>query len=153
MRSPSENATPPWKLQAEAVPSCRFYVEIDGVAQAVFTEVSGLQVEMTVTEYEEGGVNHFVHRVPGRVKVSNLTLKRGMAATNELFKWCMETAEGKILRRHVTVRMYDALGDEVAKWTFVNAYPVKWIGPQLSSSGNTAAIETLELAHEGLQVK
>ncbi len=144
---------PEWKLKTQAVPSCRFYVEMDGVAHAVFTEVSGLQVEMTVTEYEEGGVNHFVHRVPGRAKVGNLTLKRGMAATNELFKWCMETAQGRIRRRHVTVRMYDAAGTEVAAWTFVNAYPVKWVGPPLNSTANTAAVETLELAHQGLQVK
>jgi phage tail-like protein len=59
---------------------------------------------------------------------------------------------GNIDRRHVTVRMFDTAGKELSKWSYVNAYPVRWIGPSLNSSSNAVAIETLELAHEGLQV-
>ena len=140
-------------MPQEAYPNCRFYVEIGGVAQAVFTEVSGLQIEMTTTDYEEGGVNGFVHRLPGRMKVGNVTLKRGMTQSNELFKWCMEAASGAITRRNVTVWMYDSAGGELARWSFQNAYPVKWAGPQLAASPAAAAIETLELAHDGFALK
>jgi phage tail-like protein len=137
-------------MPVDGVANCRFYVKIDGMTTAVFTEMSGLQVETVVTEYEEGGNNGFVHRLPGRTKVGNLTLKRGIVASNEFFNWYSEILEGKLKYRHVDVLVYDAQGKELAKWSFANAFPVKWIGPQLAADGKNAAIETLELAHEGL---
>jgi phage tail-like protein len=137
-------------MPVDGVANCRFYVKIDGMTSAVFTEMSGLQVETVVTEYEEGGNNGFVHRLPGRTKVGNLTLKRGIVASNEFFNWYSEILEGKLKYRHVDVLVYDTEGKELAKWSFANAFPVKWIGPQLAADGKNAAIETLELAHEGL---
>ena len=137
-------------MPVDGVANCRFYVKIDGMTTAVFTEMSGLQVETVVTEYEEGGNNGFVHRLPGRTKVSNLTLKRGIVASNEFLNWYSEILQGKLKYRHVDVLVYDAEGKELAKWSFANAFPVKWIGPQLAADGKNAAIETLELAHEGL---
>jgi len=131
-------------------PARRFYVQIGGDTQAVFTEVTGLQVEMQVFEYQEGGNNSFVHRLPGPVKVSNITLKRGLTTSNDFFKWCMEVASRQVNRKHLSVCMYDTRGTEVARWNFQNAYPVKWIGPQFNSTSTATAIETLELAHEGL---
>lgn len=139
-------------MPTEAYPACRFYVMIDNKAQGVFTEVSGLQIEMDVMDYQEGGNNGFVHRLPGFTKVSNLTLKRGMSSSNEFFKWLADIASGKFTRRHVTLVMYDAAGEEVMRWDFLNAYPVKWIGPQFRAPDASAAIETLELAHEGVML-
>jgi phage tail-like protein len=137
-------------MGTEAYPGCRFYVMIDGQPQGVFTEVGGLQVEMDVLDYQEGGNNGFVHRLPGFTKVSNLTLKRGMTSSNEFYKWCADIANGKFTRRHITVVMYNTAGVELMRWNFVNAYPVKWVGPQLLASDKSAAVETLELAHEGV---
>lgn len=137
-------------MASEAYPGCRFYVLFDDKAQGVFTEVGGLQVEMDVMEYQEGGNNGFVHRLPGFTKISNLTLKRGMTSSNEFYNWLADVSNGNLKRRHVTVVMYDAEGDELMRWNFINAYPVKWAGPQLRAPDNTAAIETLELAHEGV---
>jgi phage tail-like protein len=136
----------------EAYPTCRFYVKIGGIAQAVFTEVSGLQMETEVTEYQEGGENRFTHRLPGHTKMGNLTLKRGMAASNDFFAWYTKIARGEIKRQNVTVVMYDVQGSELVRWDFLQAYPVKWIGPQLKASEAAMAIETLELAHDGLQL-
>lgn len=139
-------------MAVEAYPTCRFYVEIGGKTQAVFTEVSGLQLETEVMEYQEGGINDFTHRLPGRTKVGNVTLKRGMASSNDFFKWCAQIARGEIKRFNVTVVMYDVKGEELTRWSFLNAYPVKWIGPQLKSSEAATAIESLELAHDGLKL-
>ncbi len=138
-------------MASEAYPSCRFYVMVDGQPQGVFTEINGLQIEMDVMDYEEGGNNGFVHRLPGITRVSNITLKRGMTSTNELFKWCAEIAGGKFTRRHVTIVMYDSAGTELIRWNVLNAYPVKWIGPQFSQSSDSA-VETIELAHEGISL-
>jgi len=130
--------------------SFRFYIEIDGLAQAVFTEMSGLQVETEVMEYEEGGSNGFVHRLPGRTKIGTITLKRGVTKSNEFFKWCQDIVYGKIRARNMSVVMYDGAGVEMTRWDFANAYPIKWTGPQFDADGKTAAVESLELAHDGL---
>jgi phage tail-like protein len=136
-------------------PACRFYVQVgehSAALQAVFTEVSGLQVEMQVTEYEEGGTNNFVHRLPGRLKVGNVTLKHGMTVSNAFLKWCMKTSIGSLHRQNVTVVMYDVAGQPVVRWHFNNAYPVKWTGPQFTADSTAMAIESVEFTHEGLTV-
>ena len=120
--------------------------------QAVFTEVSGLQVEMQVTDYEEGGTNNFVHRLPGRLKVGNITLKHGMTLSNTFLKWCMKTNIGSLQRQNVTVVLFDTVGDVVVRWHFNKAYPVKWTGPQFTADSTAIAIESIELTHEGLTV-
>jgi phage tail-like protein len=73
-----------------------------------------------------------------------------MTNTNRLFKWCLDVARGKVRRHNVTVVMYDVKGTELHRWNFINAYPVKWVGPQLNGGQGAVAIETIELAHEGL---
>jgi phage tail-like protein len=139
-------------MAVDSYPNCRFYVEIGGMAQAVFTEVSGLQLEMEVMEYQEGGVNDFVHRLPGRTKSGNLTLKRGMTSSNEFFKWYAELAQGKFTAKNISLVMYDVTGAKLAHWNLIKAYPVKWIGPQFSAHDAAVAVETLELAHAGLEL-
>lgn len=130
--------------------NCRFYVQIDGVTAAVFTEVSGLQLETEVFEYSEGGKNDFPHRLPGRSKAGNVTLKRGIAQGSELFKWCFDTVQGKVDLRGVSVLMFDTIGDKpIARWELLKAFPTKWAGPQFQADGHLTAIETLELAHQG----
>ena len=80
--------------------SYRFWVEIDGLTEGAFSECTGLQVETEVFEWEEGGLNQFKYRLPGRMKFTNLTLKRGIA-TADLWKWYAEGVEGKIQRRKI----------------------------------------------------
>src|SRR5258708_30831134 len=107
----------------------RFYVAVgkgqgSKEIQAVFTELSGLQVEMVVTDYEEGGNNDYVHRLPGRLKVGNITLKKGLTKSNEFLKWCMKAALEKPMdRRSVTVSLFDQTGHPVVRWNFLNAFP------------------------------
>jgi phage tail-like protein len=132
--------------------NCRFYVKIGNDAEAMFTEMGGLQFETAVTEYEEGGSNGYVHRLPGRTKISNITLKWGVTNSHVFYKWYLDILQGKFRTQNVTVSMYDAAGDVLASWDFLDAYPVKWVGPQLVADGKNAAIETLELAHSGLRL-
>jgi phage tail-like protein len=133
--------------------SGRFYIFIGSEAQALFTELSGLQVETEVYEYAEGGNNGFVHQLPGRTRVGRITLKQGMTTTNTLFLWYMDIAYGKkVDRRNVSVAFYNEAGTELRRWNFINAYPVRWVGPQLEAGTAATAIETLELAHDGLQL-
>jgi phage tail-like protein len=142
--------TPP--INAESHAASRFYVEIGGVTQAVFTEVSGLQVDMETFDYAEGGNNGNIHRLPGRVKVSNVVLKRGITKSNDFLKWYLKSLAGKVDRRTVTVKLMDSKKNELVAWVFEGAYPVKWSGPQMTADGTAVAIETLELAHRGLKI-
>ena len=137
-------------MPEDAYANCRFYIEIDGHSKAVFTEMSGLQLETDVTEYQEGGNNTFVHRLPGRTKVGTIVLKRGITSANDFFKWYQEILQGKINPKNMSVVVYDAEGTELMRWNFANVYPIKWSGPQFAAAGQTAAIESLELAHDGL---
>jgi phage tail-like protein len=146
--------------------ACRFYVEIgrpggQGDIAAVFTEVSGLSLEMQVTEYEEGGTNGFIHKLPGRLKVGNVTLKRGITRSNDFFKWAHPAAAQadpklggfKVDRRNISVILYDVKGKPVVRWNFKRAFPVKWTGPQFTADSTALAIETVEIAHVGVTVE
>jgi phage tail-like protein len=137
---------------ADIPTNCRFYVQIEGITQAVFTEVSGLGMELAVEDVEEGGNNDFVHRLPGRCKIGNLTLKRGMTNSNEFLLWARDMAQGKINSKNVSVILYNVDGSEFMRWEFKNAFPVKWTGPQFKADDRGSSIETLELAHDGFDV-
>jgi len=129
-----------------------FFVEIDGVDHGGFTECTGLQAEVEVTEQREGGNNAFVHKLPGRVKHSNVTLKWGSTDSDALWSWFQDVARGKVERKDVSVVLYNTTQEEVRRWNLREAYPVKWSGPAFNAGAAAAAIETLELAHHGFEV-
>ena len=132
-------------------PSFRFGVKIDGIDVARFSECSGLELEMETFEYKEGGLNSRVHRLPGRVKFTNLTLKKGIAKDGaDLYKWVTDTVAGQLSVKPVTVTLYDLSGQNPLRtWNYVGAYPVKWSAVALNAEQNAIAIESLVLAHQG----
>lgn len=132
-------------------PAFKFAVEIGGITQAVFSECSGLEAEVEVMEYEEGGLNGYVHKLPGRVKYADLTLKRGMAMADEMWEWYKKALQGRIERKNVSVILYNVSGQEQRRWNFREAYPIKWTGPDLKAGDNVVAVETLVLAHRGME--
>ena len=129
--------------------SFRFLVEIQNLVVAGFSEASGLSAETEFDEQREGGVNEFVHKLPKNTKYSNLTLKRGLTDSDALWKWHHDVIMGKVERRTVNLVLLDSEGNETWRWSFENAYPVKWVGPELKSDGSAIALETLEIAHNG----
>ena len=133
-------------------PAFKFYVEIGGITQAVFSECSGLEAEVEVFEYEEGGLNDYVHKLPGRVKYSDVTLKRGMASSDELWEWYKRALLGQIERKNISVTIYDSAGEQYRRWNFREACPIKWTGPDFKADENVAAIETLVFSHHGIQL-
>jgi phage tail-like protein len=132
----------------------QFKVDIGGKAVATFSECAGVEMSVKFEEVREGGQNEFVHRLPGRIEYGNLILKRGYASDNEFFEWCVSTFNRqKLQRRNVTVTLISqGLHTTIFAWTFLGAYPVKWSGPSFRAGDNAIAIESLELAHQGLQI-
>ena len=128
-----------------------FQVEIEGLIIGGFTEVNGLQVETAVEDYQEGGQNEYVHKLPGPTRYpSNLTLKRGLTDIDSFWRWHRKVIAGKITRKNGTVYLLDRQGLPAMWWDFKQAYPVKWSGPDLNAMENSVAIESLEIAHHGL---
>jgi len=128
----------------------RFLVEMKGVTEGSFSECSGLQVETEIFEWEEGGLNEYKHRLPGRIKYVNLVLKRGVA-TGDLWDWFSSCMQGKVKRHDLSLVLCGYDGLPGVRWDIRDAFPVKWVGPTFKSSASEAAVETLELAHHGLK--
>jgi phage tail-like protein len=114
-----------------------------------FSRCSGLELSFDVYEYREGGNNDFVHHLPGRIHYPNLVLSFGLTKDEALFKWFWAT-HTKAERKEITL----TLGSEPENrtWTFADAFPVRWSGPQLAADGRGVATETLEIAHTGLKL-
>jgi len=127
-----------------------FMVEIAGVIEAGFHECSGLDSTIDVIEHREGGQNTTPKKLPGLTKFSNIVLKRGVYDELALYNWHKSSIEGPPDRKDGSIIVYSRQGEEVARWTFFRGWPTKYSGPALSAEGNDVAIESLEVAHEGL---
>ena len=139
-------------LAARADPylGCAFLVELEGLVIAGFSEVSGLAAELEVLDYREGGVNDFAHRLPGPARYpTNLTLRRGITDSEELWDWWRDAVHGNVRRLTCSVLLLDSSREVVRRWEFKGAYPVRWTGPELRAETGTIAVEAFELAHRG----
>ena len=114
-----------------------------------FMSCTGLELTFDVYEYREGGRNDLVHRLPGALHYPNLLLSRGLTREDTLLKWFWAT-QSKAQRKDVTLTLRG--GPDERTWTFNEAFPVKWTGPQIDSQGSSIATESLEIAHAGLRV-
>ncbi len=130
----------------------RYQLTIGGVPVGGFSEVSGLQIEIEVEDYREGGRNDYVHRLPGPAKYpQNLVLKWGLTDDDFLWWWHELAVAGQIVRLSGAIFMVNGDGLAPWHWDFIDAYPVRWIGPPLRAGSAELAIETLELVHNGLK--
>ena len=131
-----------------------FLVDIGVGDELGFSEVEGLSGEIEVIEYREGADRvNTARKLPGLTKYPNVTLKRGITGRTDLFEWWKAVRDGQVQRRNVTITLLDEQRQAVLRWHLRDAFPVKIEGPSLNASGNEVAIETLELAHEGLEIE
>ncbi|MBF0383842.1 MAG: phage tail protein [Magnetococcales bacterium] len=124
------------------------FPEID----ASFQEVSGINAEFGMEEIAEGGENRFVHRLPQRVKYSNLVLKRGVVTKKSMLTAWVDVTMScnftKIINpQNLLVSLLNNQGNPTLVWVFVNAYPIKWEVGNMSSKENTILTETLEFSY------
>lgn len=137
------------------LPKFHFMVEWGGT-RIGFTEVSGLDSETEVIEYREGSSPEYSKlRMPGMQKLSNVTLKRGtFVSDNDFFNWWKTTRTlGTPERRDVIISLLNENHEPVFVWKVKNAFPTKVQATDLKAEGNEVAIETLELAHEGIEIE
>jgi phage tail-like protein len=130
-----------------------FKVVFDGLDKvrendASFQDVSGLSAELGIEEVNEGGENRFSHRLPTRPKYGNLVLKRGMLKDSGLIQWFKDAVEGFIFKPGtVTVTLLNEDHEPLEGWSFINAWPVKWVISDFKAQENAIVVETIELAY------
>ena len=164
-------------VRFDVSPAWKFYVEVLGVLVAEFQECSGLGMEREVQKVREGGTNDFEWLLPGQITNSNIILKKGITYNRELWRWFRwgmldgqvwgfntvpgaSTAISLLKMAGVIVPMGTSVSivlgtvdGKVAKhWDLIGAIPVKWTGPDMTAGSDQAAIETLEVAHQGIDL-
>jgi phage tail-like protein len=130
-----------------------FRVEIEGLVSAGFTEVSGLSAEAEVIEYREGADMTSTRKLPGLIKYPNVKLKRGITGSRELFDWWKTVVNGKVQRRSIVITLLDDDRTEVLRWALHEAWIARIEFGDLEAEGNDVAIESIELAHERLELE
>jgi phage tail-like protein len=116
-----------------------------------FQEAKGLGADLEVTSYPEGGVNDHVHLLPVRHSWTRLSLKRGVVRDPGLWSWYMAGLTQSLgARRDGAIILMTAAGTPAKSWTFHAGLAAKWVGPELNAMQNAVAVESIEIAHEGL---
>lgn len=133
----------------------RFRVEIDNITSAAFSEATVADSTTDAIEYREGTDPLHVRKLSGLTKYGNITLKRGVTDSMELYNWkkAIEEsgAEGSGARRSVSITIVDDEGNDKARWEITNAWPTKYDPSDMNAKGNEVVIEVLELVHEGIR--
>jgi phage tail-like protein len=130
-----------------------FLIEIKDLKEPVagFTEVAGMNAESDIIEYREGN-DIAMRKLPGLRKFGNITLKRGYTTNRALWEWRNSTLKGRTERKEGSIILRNEEGKEVLRWNFFEGWISKYEGPALNAKTNEAAIESIEIVHEGLEL-
>lgn len=128
----------------------RYKVEIDGLEAGGFSEASGFDASIDVIEYREGDMVQTPMKLPGLKKYGNITLKQGVADSMVMYEWMIAGVEGEVERKTITITILDETETATASWQVINAWPAKYTAPDFSATTSDVAIESLEIAHEGM---
>jgi phage tail-like protein len=144
------NSPPPQLGATETIAAAAFTADVVGLTLGKFGSIKGLEAQVDILEYREGGINDIVHRLPGQLTYPNLVLSGGQT-TDAVEKWFAQTRLGGA-RHAITVTLLDNEGNAVRAWSFADAFPVRWTGPTLAAGTTEVAGEELEIAHGGMKV-
>lgn len=128
----------------------RYKVEIDGLDAGGFSEVTGFDASIDVIEYREGNMVPTPMKVPGLKKYGNITLKQGLVDSTVLYDWMIAGVDGEVERKTITITLLDNTGADAASWQVINAWPMKYTAPDFNATSSEVAVESLEIAHEGM---
>jgi phage tail-like protein len=131
----------------------KFRVEIDGVAEAAFSEVAIGETSTEAIEYREGTEPNHVRKLPGMTKYGNITLKRGVTDSQVIYQWHKDIVDGKIgeKRKSIAIVVIDEAGKDKARFVVSECWPTKYDPSDLNGKGNEVFIELLELVNEGIE--
>jgi phage tail-like protein len=141
-------------------PSYNYIVNLNGPRDpnqllGGFSDVSGLNTEVHISEYRDGNeATSHVRKMPGSHKVGDVTLKRGVVDSSDLWAWISQTeTTGVLAQRDVVITLRDEAGNPVQSWKLRNVVPMKYTGPTLAGKGGgEVAMEELVLSAEGFEI-
>jgi phage tail-like protein len=132
-----------------------FALEVSGAISGLFTHVGGLGSENEVIEHKAvtGGSKEVVQVIPGRLKWTPITLKRGITSSLDIWDWRQKVVEGKVqdARKAASIIAYSSDGTAVAKWDLTNAWPSKVTGPEFDSASGNIMFEEVTIVFEGVK--
>ena len=140
----------PNRRKFDHIGNFNFKVEIEGVTQAAFRNVEGLDSETEIIEYQDGD-DLVLRKRPGRTKYSNVVLKRGFVNSDDLWQWRKKVIEGKIERKCGSIILCADDNTEVVRYNFFDGWPCKWKGFTLDGKGTDVNVEEIELAVEKIE--
>jgi phage tail-like protein len=125
----------------------------DGQVVGGFSDVSGLGVDVSYSEYRNGNERvNTTRKVPNTHKLDDVTLKRGLVGSPDLFNWLKGVRDGDAAPRDISITLLDEARSPVATWRLHRAQPKKWVGPTMAAKGGgEVAMEELHLVHEGIE--
>ena len=136
----------------------RYQLEIDGISRAGFSEVSGVNATVDAIEYREGDdLRNTPRKLAGLTRFGNVTLRWGVADDSDFLDWVLSVAPSNtapptgIVRHNVMITLLDDAGNPGPSWSLINAWPTSYTAPDLGGMGGEVAIQSLELAHEGME--
>lgn len=141
--------------QHDALTTSHYQIEVDGVTIAQFQEVSGMSIERQVIEHRAtiAGGQEVIRKEPGPLKFGDITLKRAMTDSKDLYEWIEQVLEGRIdeARRNGSLVQYDTQFNEIQRWNFENGWPTKWEGPTGKANANEVTVETVTITVESIR--
>lgn len=129
----------------------RFRLEIDGATVAGFSEVTGFETTTDLVDYQEGSEVRHAHKLSGSTKHGNITLKRGITNSTDLYQWHQDVVSGEVTRKTAIVVVVNDKGAEKARFEVTRAWPSKFDPGGLDAKRHDVGIETLELCNEGFK--
>ena len=152
-------------VRFDPAPAYLFFVEISGIIVGMFTECSGIEASRKIETFSEGGLNDHTHSLPGPIEYGNITLKRGISVSRELWNWFHTGVyDFQVKRLNISIiqgapghNLLTAITDAgygiVKRWNVEKAYPASWKLSDLEvKSTDSVAIETLKIAHAGISL-
>jgi phage tail-like protein len=128
-----------------------YNVTVDGfISLGTWKKIEGLGFEYQVTEYREGGVNGYMHKLAGPRKYTNLRMSRPVDSDSMLISIWLASMMVAVVPQTMAITAMTAAGEDITTWNLVGAIPVKWTGPTLDIMSNQIAMETIEIAYEDI---
>ena len=140
------------RIQGHPVGNFSFLVEMSDAGATGFAEMSGLDIETEVLEYRDGNSVGGVRKFPGLHRSGDVTFKRGVATSFEMWDWYKTVLSGKPERRDVVISLLNSDKEAIAQWRLFNAWPRKYSGPVLNARGNEIAIEEIVIVSERMEL-
>ena len=133
----------------------KFSLDVQGITADFFSTASGFSNTSEIVTHQavDSAGNSVLHKIPGDLTWSEITLERGITGDMSLWDWRQEVVNGDMdsARRDGSIVMYDSTLTEIARWNFVRGWPSAWTGPDVGADNQAVAIESITIAHEGLE--